>query len=155
MNTQTLFSSKTQDWQTPPEILQLVEEVAPIAFDPAPANWDRSFDGLVIPWSAFGPNGLCFVNPPYGPALPEWTRKAAREGKMFGVPIVLLIPARPDTRWWHDNILKADAVCFWKGRIKFVGAENSAPFPSAFVYFGARRERFREVFAKKGWVVLL
>lgn len=150
-----LMKSEKQDWCTPPEILKIVEEVAPIAFDPAPANWDRSFDGLEVSWRR---GGLTYLNPEYGRALWAWTAKAAFEFSKRGADdaLIMLIPARPDTRWFQDNIVHfADALCFWRGRIKFVGAENSAPFPSAFVYFGANRERFREVFSKHGWVVML
>jgi DNA N-6-adenine-methyltransferase (Dam) len=160
-----LFKSEKQDWQTPPEILKLVCEVAPIAFDPAPANWDRSFDGLKVNWiDRATPGGLVYCNPPYGRALSKWTHWAADQKwwstawpdtALESISGILLVPARPDTKWWHENILRAEAICFWKGRIKFVGAENSAPFPSAFAYFGARRERFKEVFSKKGWVVYL
>lgn len=145
-----LLSSKRMDWQTPPEILALVEKVAPIMLDPCPPN--HIVDGLTTSWRTN--DGLTYVNPPYGRELGQWIKKAMVEADN-GAEIIMLIPARPDTRYWQDFILPfARAVCFWRGRIKFVGADAPAPFPSAFVYWGKRNEdKFIEVFTKRGFVV--
>ena len=52
--------------------------------------------------------------------------------------VVMLIPARTDTKYWHDYVMKADVIYFVKGRLKFGGSENAAPFPSAVVVFGSQ-----------------
>jgi site-specific DNA-methyltransferase (adenine-specific) len=135
-------------WQTPPEILDLVERVAPIGFDPCPIN--PTFDGLKEPWHG---RGLAYINPPYGRAIAEWTEKAAWVGSTFDTEIVMLIPARTDTIWWQRHIVHADAIAFWRGRIRFVGAAHGAPFPSAFPYWGPHADRFCQVFDEYGWTV--
>ena len=76
-----------------------------------------------------------YCNPPYGRELPKWVEKAYRES-LDGATVVMLIPARPDTKYWHDIIFPhAAAICYLKGRIRFGGGDSSAPFPSAVVVF--------------------
>ena len=90
-------------------------------------------DVLAKPW-----HGVCWMNPPYGRAIGKWILKACRETHIPGHAdrVVCLLPARTDTRWWHDYVLKfASEIEFVRGRIKFVGAENNAPFPSVIVVF--------------------
>ncbi len=179
-NIAPLLSSVKQDWRTPAEVIQLVQQVGPIVLDPcasreepvcAPTPWQffgpGHIDGLAEPWADWACAGksralhwvrgaeggrIVYVNPPYGRALPRWVEKCAREGHINGCEIVLLIPARTDTRAWQTHVRWADAVCFWRGRMTFVGAPAPAPFPSALVYWGARAERFAEVFAPHGIV---
>lgn len=77
-----------------------------------------------------------FCNPPYGRAIGEWVRKCSEEAKKPGTLVVLLIPARTDTAYFHDYIYrKAREVRFLRGRLRFGGATNSAPFPSMIVIF--------------------
>jgi hypothetical protein len=52
-----------------------------------------------------------------------------------GKTVVMLVPSRTDTKWWHDYCMKASVITFLKGRLKFGGSKNSAPFPSAVVIF--------------------
>ena len=81
--------------------------------------------------------GNCWMNPPYGREQILWIEKAYLESKKFNSNILCLIPARPDTKVWHDIIFKnASAICFIKGRLKFGNSNNAAPFPSALVLFG-------------------
>lgn len=88
------------------------------------------FDGLNQPWS-----GVCWMNPPYGREIGRWIRKARNESAKFqGATIVGLVPARTDTSWWHDYVIHYP-VRFIRGRLKFGGHANSAPFPSAIVIF--------------------
>jgi site-specific DNA-methyltransferase (adenine-specific) len=72
-----------------------------------------------------------FCNPPYGRGVDRWLAKA-READCA----VYLLPARTDTAWWHDHALKADEIRFVRGRLKFGGAQNSAPFPSVILIYG-------------------
>ena len=153
-----LHSSERMDWQTPDEVLDLVRSVGPIGYDPCTtpdnptgARWVSAppLDGLTSRWGLWE---LIYVNPPYGRELPKWTAKCAREGTA-GSEIILLVPARTDTVWFHRDIRQAHRVCFWKGRMRFKGAASSAPFPSLLAYWGQRPERFTEVFASRGVVV--
>lgn len=72
------------------------------------------------------------MNPPYGRQIGAWVKKAATSGSV----VVCLLPSRTDTRWWHDWVLPYGRIEFIKGRLKFGGAKNAAPFPSAIVVFG-------------------
>ena len=74
------------------------------------------------------------MNPPYGREIAAWVEKAFRNAKENGATVVSLLPARVDTRWWHDYCAKGE-VHFLKGCLKFGGCKNSAPFPSAVVVF--------------------
>ena len=82
-------------------------------------------DGLKQKWT-----GVCWMNPPYGRTIGAWMRKAYTSA----ATVVCLVPARTDTRWWHDYAIKGE-IRFIKGRLKFGGSKNSAPFPSAIVIF--------------------
>jgi hypothetical protein len=72
------------------------------------------------------------MNPPYGREIKHWIRKAY-ESALQGATVVGLIPARPDTRYWHDYIGEAAEVRFVKGRLRFGDGRYPAPFPSAIV----------------------
>jgi site-specific DNA-methyltransferase (adenine-specific) len=76
------------------------------------------------------------MNPPYGREIGAWMRKAWSSAEA-GALVVCLVPARTDTAWWHDYAVKGD-VEFLRGRLKFGGHKNSAPFPSAVVVFDGR-----------------
>jgi len=89
-------------------------------------------------------NGLCrkwfgrvFLNPPYGSEIVYWVRKSFLETKKLrnAEIVVCLLPSRTDTKWWHNYVMRSDEVYFIKGRLKFEGADSSAPFPSVIVVF--------------------
>ena len=87
-------------------------------------------DGLQRRW-----RGRCWMNPPYGRNLGLWIRKAW-ESSVDGATVICLLPARTDTRWWHEYVGRyAAAIDFVRGRLRFGDAKNSAPFPSAVVVF--------------------
>jgi phage N-6-adenine-methyltransferase len=87
-------------------------------------------DGLKQPWT-----GRCWCNPPYGKTIGLWIRKAF-ESSLAGATVVCLLPARVDARWWQDWVQPyAAKIEFIRGRLRFVGCKNSAPFPSAVVVF--------------------
>ena len=88
-------------------------------------------DSLAFPWH--GTHLNCWMNPPYGRDIARWIEKAYRES-LKGITVVCLVPARTDTAWWHDYCMKGE-IRFVRGRIKFVGCKNDAPFPSAIVIF--------------------
>ena len=90
-------------------------------------------DGLSAPW-----RGVVFVNPPYGRALARWVAKARREVELgHARTVVALLPARPDTAYWHDHVAGRAAVYFLRGRLRFGDGGQSAPFPSALAVWGA------------------
>ena len=131
---QSLFQSDKQDWQTPPSVFEPLHREFGFTIDAAassenallPRYWNEENDAIKQDWS--GERIWC--NPPYGRYQREFIRKAA---EMQADVTVLLIPARPDTAAWHDWIFPYAEIRFIRGRIKFVGAKNSAPFPSAIV----------------------
>ena len=81
--------------------------------------------------------GGCNVwcNPPYGRQIGEWVKKAAESG----APVVMLLPARTDTRWFHDCIYGKAEIRFVRGRLKFGDSRNSAPFPSMIAVFNRQK----------------
>jgi phage N-6-adenine-methyltransferase len=88
-------------------------------------------DGLAQEW-----RGRCWMNPPYGREIGAWMAKAWSSAAA-GALVVCLVPARTDTPWWHDYAIKGE-VEFLRGRLKFGGHKNPAPFPSAVVVFDGR-----------------
>lgn len=83
--------------------------------------------------------GNCWCNPPYGKAIEKWIEKAYDESTKE-TRVVMLIPARTDTKWFHKYILPYADIYFIKGRLKFGNSKNSAPFPSMIVVFDADKE---------------
>lgn len=73
------------------------------------------------------------MNPPYGREIKDWMKKAY-ESSQQGATVVCLVPARTDTKWWHDHATRGE-IHYLKGRLKFGGSKNSAPFPSVVVVF--------------------
>lgn len=142
MNTDLHFSSKTAEWSTPDWFyLQLHREFGFILDAAAAEGNSKSTlfftakeDGLAQSWWLGG--GRVWVNPPYGRGITgKWVEKAYKES-LSGVLVVMLLPARTDTIWFHNFILnKAAEVRFIKGRLKFGGSEDAAPFPSMIVVF--------------------
>ena len=87
----------------------------------------KTENGLLQNWD----DEIVFCNPPYGREIGKWVKKAA-ESK---ATVVMLLPARTDTKWFHDYIYEKAEIRFIKGRLKFGEAQNSAPFPSMVVIF--------------------
>ena len=125
-NTTGLMSSINQCWETPDDFYNKLDEEFHFDFDPCPHN--PTFDGLNIEWGKVN-----FVNPPYKTSK-EWIKKGWEEWKK-GKTVVFLIPARTDTKAFHEYIYHQAEIRFIKGRLKFKGAKNSAPFPSMLVIF--------------------
>ena len=82
-------------------------------------------------------NEIVWCNPPYGREIGKWVEKAYKES-LEGATVVMLLPARTDTKWFHDYIYGKAEIRFVRGRLKFGDSKNSAPFPSmVVVYRGA------------------
>ncbi|AIG28420.1 adenine methyltransferase [Brevibacillus laterosporus] len=78
------------------------------------------------------------MNPPYGKEIGKWVKKAFEEASK-GATVVCLLPARTDTKWWHEYCMKGE-IRLVKGRLKFGDSNNSAPFPSAVIIFGEQAQ---------------
>ena len=138
------FMSKTDEWETPQGFFDKLNTEFGFTLDvcATPKNtkcvryFSKADDGLRLSWA----DERCWMNPPYGREIGKWMKKAKDSGAL----VVCLVPARTDTAWWHDYVIKGE-VRFIRGRLKFGGQKNSAPFPSAVVIFNeltaAGRER--------------
>ena len=138
MNTELMFSSKSNEWETPQDVFNLLNAEFHFTLDPCSthlnAKCEKHFtiaeDGLKQDWRG----ETVFCNPPYGRELPLWIEKAAKSAGA-GTTVVMLIPARTDTRAFHDYIYNKAEIRFIRGRLKFGGSKNAAPFPSMIVIF--------------------
>lgn len=140
------FQSSEKDWETPDCIFLPLKEEFDIAFDvcaseenkKCDAYFDRKANSLAQNWQHLlwrtADKGAVWMNPPYGRGIEQWVRKAYNESQK-GLTVVALLPARTDTSWFHNYILNKQEVRYLRGRIKFVGANSSAPFPSMVVIF--------------------
>ena len=127
------FTSQRQNWKTPKKFYEELDKEFHFNHDPCPTN--PKVDGLISNWG-----GRSFVNPPYSD-ITRWVMKAWLESQK-GKLVVMLIPSRTDTKWWHQYVMKAKEIRFIKGRLKFDDHKNSAPFPSAVIIFkSAIRQR--------------
>lgn len=127
-NFKTLFSQATDRWATPRAVYDELNNEFDFNFDPCPLDGDT--DGL-SPLFTTWKGKRVFCNPPYGPGIGQWLLRGLEADLA-----VFLIPARTDTRWFHEIVLpNAKEIRFIKGRLKFGGAVNSAPFPSMVVIF--------------------
>lgn len=142
MNTKVMFSSATELWATPQDFFNKLDAEFHFNLDVCalPENakcaafYTPEMDGLSQPWY-----GRCWCNPPYGRQVGRWVAKAAQSAAE-GATVVMLLPARTDTSWFHDYIYGKAEVRFIRGRLKFGGCPNSAPFPSMAVVFRPEAE---------------
>lgn len=132
-----LLSSDRMDWATPQAFFDRLD--AEFGFDLDVCATDRTAkcqhyytpedDGLAMPWAPL----RCYCNPPYGREIARWIERCSDEARR-GALVVALIPARTDTRYWHDVIMQtASEVRLVKGRLRFDDGSNPAPFPSAVI----------------------
>lgn len=136
---EALLSSKTGEWSTPQDFFDRLDWKYHFTLDaaatPENAKCARFFtaedDGLSKNWGG----QIVFCNPPYGREIGRWVRKGYEEAK--AAVVVMLLPARTDTRWFHDYCMKGK-ITFLRGRLKFGGAKDAAPFPSMLVEFDRR-----------------
>lgn len=146
MNTDLMFSSKSDDWETPQWLFDELNREFHFTLDPCADKhnhkcekyYTKEQDGLSKCWEG----ERVFCNPPYGREIGKWVRKAYETQKSawnykYKTIVVMLVPARTDTKWFHDYIYNKENVeiRFLKGRLKFGSSKNSAPFPSMIVIF--------------------
>jgi phage N-6-adenine-methyltransferase len=128
-------SSKKMDWETPQHLFDEWNAKFNFTLDACASSENakcRHFftaddDALVQDWGS----NVVWMNPPYGSQLSKFIAKA-HQASIDGATVVCLIPSRTDTRYWHDYVMQHEIISL-KGRITFVGAKYSAPFPSAVV----------------------
>lgn len=174
-----LFMSTTDEWETPDDIYQDLHKEFLFTLDPCCMSKNQKCvngmgldaamerqdpcdiflhlhcDGLTADWSMEN----CFVNPPHS-TIGKWVKKSYDESRYEGTSVVMLIPARTDTTWWHNYVMKAEEIWFVNKRVCFIGwikkpgqkdvpdeeAEyvlGSAPstFPSVIVVFDYRLKK--------------
>lgn len=154
-----MFSSRDQTWETPNwlfnDLNKLFHFNLDVCADNESAKCERYFtekdNGLAQDW-----DGVCWMNPPYNRYQHKWVKKAIDECENGNCKqVVILIPSRTETVAWQEYIFKnAKAILFFKGRIKFEGTDNAAPFPSALVVIGKRiNKEQKDYLTKYGKVI--
>jgi len=153
-------STGNNGWETPVRLAEALScAVGGFDLDPCAATTDRrrarvkarvlltaDDDGLSVSWSGISASPKVFLNPPYSRGLSDWVRKCLLESQR-GCLVVALIPARPDTSYWHDLIAGKGDVFLLRGRLKFGDEDNSAPFPSAVVVWGGCQNTIERIAA--------
>lgn len=152
MNT-SMFSSISSEWETPQELFDSLNSLYGFTIDVAATDdnakckryFTKENDGLSQSWA----QECVWCNPPYGREIGKWVRKAFQEAKQPGTVVVMLLPARTDTAWFHDCCRFGDVI-FLRGRLKFINRtfpsyredgdfkRSPAQFPSMIVKFGGK-----------------
>ena len=133
-----LFSSNSVEWETPQELFDSLNEEFHFTLDPCSTDlnakchkhFTKEQDGLAQDWSG----EIVYCNPPYGREMPKRIRKCY-EHYVGGGIAVMLIPARTDTKAFHEYIYGKAEIRFIRGRLRFNGAKSTAPFPSMIVIY--------------------
>lgn len=132
-----MFTSKTDMWETPQDLFDNLDSEFHFTLDVCAVKenakcknfYSPEQDGLSQPWT-----GRVWCNPPYGRQIGKWVRRALF-ASAAGATVVMLLPARTDTKWFHEYIDHKAEIRFIRGRLKFGGAKNGAPFPSMVCIF--------------------
>lgn len=136
--TKGMFTSRTEEWATPQYVFDWLDKQFHFTLDVCATDSNSKCDnyitkeenGLTTDWGA----EICFMNPPYGREIYKWMHKAMESAKK-GATVICLVPARTDTKWFHETAMNADEIWFIKGRLKFGNGKQSAPFPSCIIIF--------------------
>lgn len=137
MNTEAMFSSKTDLWATPKDFFDQLDAEFGFTLDACalPENakcktyYTPEQDGLAQPWE-----GVVWCNLPTVGRSGSGSRRLTTRPRGGGL-VVMLLPARTDTKWFHDYIYQQTEIRFVKGRLKFGDSKNAAPFPSMVCVF--------------------
>lgn len=133
------YTSESQEWGTPQELFDKLDSEFHFTLDPCSTDqnakckkhYTKEQDGLSQDWTG----ETVFCNPPYGRGVEKWIQKCADLANQGGVA-VMLIPARTDTKAFHEYIYGKAEIRFLKGRLKYGDGKGNAPFPSMIVIFG-------------------
>ena len=134
-----MMTSNTEEWATPIKFFEKLNEEFKFTLDPCATNdnakcnkfYTKEDNGLLKSWKG----ERVFCNPPHGRKISYWVKKCYDENKFNNTFIVMLIPARTDTSYFHDYIYHKQEIRFIRGRLKFNDGKNPAPFPSMVVIF--------------------
>lgn len=145
----SLFSSNSEEWETPQELYNKLDAIFKFHLDPCATEknakcfyyYTKERDGLSQNWGGM----KVFCNPPYGRTIGKWIKKAFETFNTYHETIVLLLPARTDTKWFHDYIYNKSEIIFLKGRLHFNNSKNAAPFPSMIVIYRGIEDYGKEV----------
>lgn len=137
--TKEMFTAKTDLYETPQDLFDKLNKKFHFDLDVCalPENtkcemyYTPEDDGLTQPWW-----GSCWMNPPYGREISKWVEKAYKES-LKNTTVVCLLPARTDTKWFHEYCLPFAEIRFLKGRLRFQNCKHTAPFPNMIVIFRA------------------
>ena len=150
MNNELMFSSKSDEWETPQDLFDKLNKEFNFTLDPCATKDNHKCtkfytiedDGISKDWSG----ETVFVNPPYGRSIGKWVKKCYEE-YLKGTTVVMLIPSRTDTKWFHQYIYNKTEFRLLKGRLKFINRLfpswneegnyklSPAPFPSMIVVY--------------------
>lgn len=136
MNKDLMFSSTTDQWATLQDFFDKLNAEFNFTLDPCAdlenhkckKYFTKEMDGLKQSWDG----ERVFCNPPYGRKIKDWVKKSCESNAEC---VVMLIPARTDTQYFHEYIYGKAEIRFVKGRLKFGNSKNAAPFPSMVVIF--------------------
>lgn len=138
MMTKGMYTSNSEEWGTPQELFNRLNKEFNFTLDicaskenaKCPKYHTKEEDALKQEWG-----GVIWMNPPYGRRIGNWVKKAKETARQGKATVVCLLPARTDTAWWHDYVMKANEIRLIRGRLRFGDGKGSAPFPSAIVVF--------------------
>ena len=139
MKTETLFSSRSCEWETPQALFDELDKEFHFTLDPCSTdenaksskNFTKEQDGLSQDWTG----ETVFCNPPYGKDIASWCKKCYQHSTGGGGTAVMLIHARTDTAWFHDWVYGIAELRFIRGRLHFNGSKWNAPFPSLIAVY--------------------
>lgn len=140
-----MLASRTDNWATPQKFFNTLDNEFQFTLDAAASAgnakcayyFNRRQNGLLQDWGTHS----VFLNPPYGRCIAEWAEKSLDAARR-GATVVMLLPARTDTAWYHDiGLLPETEVRFVRGRVKFGGSKYAAPFPSMVLVLRPRHRR--------------
>ena len=135
-----IFSRKSDEWSTPQHLFDSLNEEFHFDLDPCATEQNHKCEkyftldqnGLEKSWGGY----KVFCNPPYS-SIAKWVEKAYKEAQKENTIVVMLIPSRTDTKYFHDFIYHRSEIRFVRGRLKFGDSPYNAPFPSMIVIFRA------------------
>lgn len=163
---QVLTSSKSNEWYTPPWLIELAREcMGSIDLDPASCataqKWIQAdiwygegVNGLIHPW-----NGNIWLNPPYGRTVNQsnagiWATKLEQEYNMDRVQQAILLVNSAHGYEWYESLWRKYPVICLRDRVRFVNIEGKIGGQSkkaqTLVYFGRRIVRFERIFKHLG-----
>jgi site-specific DNA-methyltransferase (adenine-specific) len=142
------MSSNTPEWATPQWLFDVLDSIYHFTLDPCSAHenakcrkhYTREDDGLLQSWEG----ETVFINPPYGKEIVLWVKKCFQESGSGRGCKVALLPARTDTRWFHNYVYGRAEIYFIKGRLKFGDGRGSAPFPSMIAIWCGSDEQYKK-----------